>query len=314
MNTVRLFTGSEGDIWGTNMVTNSANDAWADNLESLLTTLDSSGLKCVFFTLGDPWGGQLGISDIRSIMDLTTAKSYIDKLAGNNKLHHNFVTDPRILYWSVGNEVNIGTAVSSTTATLNSQGTWIIQMCDYIRSKGGKVAVPSPSVNTAIVDGLTDNTLFKWTEPLLRGHVDYLEYHFYGIWELGRHYSLGNQQYDWTGWKANMQQILKTMISERGDFSINNVVIGEFGLWRGTGTDSGLTNWYFSDTNRRDYYNNMFQAINSAGILNIGFHMSFDEVISDGSLAYPTMPYPVIDPTGEPYPYAADIIRQNFAP
>ena len=40
-------------------------------------------------------------------MNINTVKSMIDKLAGNNALGHNFITDPRIIAWAVGNEVSL---------------------------------------------------------------------------------------------------------------------------------------------------------------------------------------------------------------
>lgn len=44
------------------------------------------------------------------------------------------------------------------------------------------------------------------------------------------------------------------MIDNRGNFSADHIIRGEFAMWRGTGTDMGLTNWYFSDVNRMDCY------------------------------------------------------------
>jgi hypothetical protein len=316
MNVVRLQMGSEGDIWRINMVNNAANDAWADHLESLLATIDSMGLKCYFYTLGCPWGGELGIKDPiygQTPMEINLAKTYIDKLAGDNKLNHNFITDPRILVWSVGNEATIATAASTTSITLNSNGNWIIQMCDYIRSKGGKTVVPSPYVDTRAIDGNSINKDFRWSEPLLRGHVDYLEAHIYGVWELVNHHSLGNQQYDWSGWKTEMQGILQnSMINTRGTFSIDQLILGEWGMWRGTGSDAGLNNWYFSDANRRDFYTYYFQAIESVGLRNTCFHYSVEE--EDGNGGFATgMNWGAIDFNGQAYPYVVDIIRQNHA-
>lgn len=316
VNVVRLMMGSEGDIFGINMVNYAANDAWADHLEYLLVTIDSMGLKCYFYTLGCPWGGELGIKDPiydQTPMNINLAKTYIDKLAGNNKLGHNFITDPRILVWSVGNEATIAIASSPTSVTLTSNGNWIIQMADYIRSKGGKVVVPSPYVDTRAIDGDPINIAFRWSEPLLRGHVDYLEAHIYGVWELVNHHSLGNQQYDWAGWKAEMQGVLQTkLISNRGSFSVDQISLGEFGIWRGTGSDSGLTNWYFSDVNRRDYYTYYFQAIEAVGLRNVCFHYSFEEKDGSGGLAT-GMNWGAIDFNGQPYAYAANVIKQNYA-
>lgn len=321
INTIRIQGGSEGNVWGTNMVTNAENDSWADNLDSLLTTIDAMGFKAAFFTLGSAWGNHLGINEpIVSIiqqdmqpMEVEIAKTYIDKLAGNNKLQHNFITDPRIAYWSVANEVFLGTYIDQSTFVPSSNYDWVIQMCDYIRSKNGKVVVASPVVDTTAIDGWHYNTDFQWTVPLLSGHVDYVERHFYGLYELANYYYLGNQQYNWTAWKTYMQSQLQNMIYYRGEFSLNQVILGEFGMWRGTGSDIGLTNWYFSDENIKDYYTAIFQVIEEVGFLNVGFHCSFAEKKANGTMANTGSPFGVIDPDGQPYPYAADIIKQNFA-
>lgn len=174
VNTVRLFEGCEGDVWGINMVTNAANDSWADNLLGLLNTIGSLGLKCYFYSLGDKWGGELGIQDPSGMlgtnppMNITLAESYIDKLAGDNKLNYNFLNDPRIVVWSVGNEATIGTVSQTGNVTTNANYQWIIQMCGYIRSKGGKVVVPSPVVNAIAYDNKSWDTEFRWTVPLPR--------------------------------------------------------------------------------------------------------------------------------------------------
>ena len=314
-NTLRFMCGGEGDVWRINMVQNP--NTWAANLESLLQAVDNAGLKCYFYTLGDVWGGELGIIDTGStFMDITLAKTYIDKLAGNNSLNHNFITDPRIAMWSVANEAMIGTVSSSGVVTTNSNYQWIIQMCDYIGSKGGKVVVPSPRVT---VNGDDWNSDFKYTEPLLRGHVDYLEAHRYGIWDLATYCSLGNQQYNWTEWKNIMQEQLQAMSDYRGDFSMQKIILGEFGIWRGTGSDQGLTNWTFTDQNRVDYYTNMFQAINNVGLENVCFHYSIEENAYYGSTEFCRygMISPVPDgihftgPSGQTYP-GCEVIEENF--
>ena len=132
--------------------------------------------------MGTPWGTDFGIPDGRGgvgIISIDTAKSYIDKLAGNNALGHNFITDPRIIAWSIGNEVTVGTKYSNGAVTTNSEYWYLIQLHDYIRSKGGKTIANSP-----ILDATAYNGNNWWldtidTVPLFEGHADYFEIHSY---------------------------------------------------------------------------------------------------------------------------------------
>jgi hypothetical protein len=309
LNTLRLQCGGEGDVWGINMINNP--NTWATNLESLLNEVGNASLRCYFYSLGDPWGGELGINDqatnISATISITQAESYIDKLAGNNSLNHNFITDPRIALWSVSNEVDFG-----NPAAPNSNYYWTIQMCDYIRSKGGAVTVPYPRIN-----GGWDQ-YFQQVEPMLQGHVDYLETHVYGIYQLGTQYSLGNNQYDWAGWDTYLKGALSNIVTYRGTFDMNHIIIGEFGIWRGTGTDAGLTLYNFTDQNRVDYYTNYFNAINQLGFKNVCFHYSIEENAQyySGYCRY-GMVTPIPDgthftgPAGQPYP-GCEVIEANF--
>ncbi len=306
LNTLRFQMGGEGDVWHINM--KQYPTTWAANLESLLNEVGNASLRCYFYSLGDPWGGELGINDqaanISSTIGIASAESLIDELAGNNSLNHDFITDPRIALWSVGNEANFGSSSSP-----NSNYYWVIQMCDYIRSKGGVVDVPSP-----IVDGQ-----YCTGESLLAGHVDYLEMHQYGIWQLSIQFSLGNSQYNWTEWESWLQSDLATSIADIGSFDLNHVILGEFGIWRGSGSDMGLTNYTFADQNRVDYYASYFQAVNAVGFKNICFHYSIEENSQYGNPEFCRygMITPVPDgihftgPAGQAYP-GCDVIKANF--
>jgi hypothetical protein len=312
VNTLRLYCGGNGDVWHINMVNNPS--TWAVNLESLLETVDNAGFKCYFFSLGDPWGGELGINDPTYLtttpMALNLAKTYIDKLAGNNSLKHNFIADPRIVMWSVGDEVDFGNPASP-----NSNYYWVIDMCDYIRSYGGKTTVPYARLN-----GGWDDSYLAQTEPMLVGHVDYLETHLYGIWQLATEFSLGNNQYNWAGWKSWLEGALQKTMTSRGSFSVDQLLLGEFGLWRGSGTDDGLTAYSFTDQNRIDYYTNYFAALREVGLKNACFHDSIEQ-----NSQYSTNHYcrygmitPVPDgthftgPAGQSYS-GATVIKTNFS-
>jgi hypothetical protein len=72
--------------------------------------------------------------------------------------------------------------------------------------------------------------------------VDYLEAHYYKEWELVTYYSNGDGTYDWTGFQAFYETLLmETMVTVRGSFPLENVLLGEFGMWLGSGSDVGVT-------------------------------------------------------------------------
>lgn len=309
LNVMRFFSGGNGDVFHTNMVTNP--NTWHTNLTNLLNLVGDAGMRCTYYCLGDEWGGGYGIRDpsYPGYMDINTAKTYIDKLAGDNPLGYNFITDPRIYVWSVSNEVNLGTG-TSTSFTPNAECAWTIEMCDHIRSKGGKVVVPYARANDSW------EGCFEETEPILRGHVDYLETHQYGIWHLVNLFKTPTG-YNWSAWENWMHLVLSDDVNNLGSFPLDKMILGEFGLWRGSGTQMGLTNYTFTDQDRLDYYTHAFNVINDLGIKNVLFHYSLEENSQywDGYCRY-GMITPVPDgthftgPAGQPYP-GASIIRAN---
>jgi len=296
INELRCFVGMEGDVWGLDMNTHTN---WAQNLDAFLTLASSHNVKVVFYELGTQWGGMLGIipPTAGTPTPIASAKLMIDKLAGNNALNHDFITDSRIGYWSISNEVDFGDPASP-----NAAYTWTIQMCDYIRSKGGKVAVPYPRINGGW------EQYFNKIEPLLRGHVDYLETHVYEIWQLANYYSLGNNQYNWAGWKATTKSALQNIMTYRGSFDMEHLIIGEFGIWRDTGSDAGLTNYVFTGDNRRDYYTNFFNAFNELGLKNWCIHDLFVERNRAAGFAN----YGVVNSNGQWFPYLENIIKAQI--
>ena len=155
LNTVRVTSGGFGDCRGLNMVDNSA--TWAQHLEDALTTATGlnrfgsgtpTGISKVWWqSMGNPWGTDFGIfsgqgttSDYpclvsnqgKTVTSLVTTyektngypttKSYLDKLAGNNYLGPQFLTDPRILGWSPFNEGGMGNGIVTLTDGLLQYG------------------------------------------------------------------------------------------------------------------------------------------------------------------------------------------------
>ena len=100
---------------------------------------------------------------------MSQCKTLINELAGQNSLHHNFITDPRIYAWSVGNEIDVG---NPTTYS------WCIQILDYIRADGGKAYISTPINSTVSSDWMTSIDL-NYIDPAISGHVDYLSFNYY---------------------------------------------------------------------------------------------------------------------------------------
>jgi hypothetical protein len=284
LNTIRLTNGGEGGVWGTNMI-NNAN--WASNFEALLDAVCVNGLKAYYQSLSNGYGCEFGIREpfVSNPMPIDEALLCIEKLAGDtsdstygsetihgNNLGKNFIQDLRIPMWSVANEVDFSNS-------WNVQ--WVLAVCDRIKSYGGKTVVPSPHYGS----DWTSN--FAWQRSILGeygDHVDYLEIHMYGDWELEHYYTITQStptsqgSYDWNGWKTFMtDQLRSRTVDERGTFPIDHLYLGEFGIWRGyVGTDMSGDS-YYTDQDRKNYYTYYLQAIKDAGIVNVAFFTSFEE-------------------------------------
>lgn len=293
INTICVWGGINGDIAHFNI--NNYPNEWAQNLNNFLSAADQNGIKVYFGQLGNAYGTLFGIvspgdtgSGPYSATPLAQAEAMIDRLAGINSLGHNFINDSRVVGWRTSNEVDI-----SNSTVLN----WNLQLCDYIRSKGGKVWLSSP-----YFAGAND---FSLTEPLLQGHVDYLETHKYLIPQFissGMNYAT---YYDvWNSILMSEEQSL-------GNFSPSEVILGEFGIWNGIGSDMGLTNVTFTDAERAVYYQAVFDAAAAAGIQNIMLFKFFAQKDSDGAVLAPN--YGVVDANGSFYPYILNIIQNAYS-
>jgi len=289
LNLLRIFGGVEGDVYGLYPPRNP--DTWAQVLDDFLTQADAHGCKVVFFEMGGGWQTLFGLEP--NITPLSECFDFIDQLAGDNNLGHNFLTDPRILGWSVANEVDL---------TDPSMYNWCIQVADYIRSKGGKAWLASPRG----AGGWFYGEDFHVTEPILRGHADYLERHYYA------HQLVKDNPSDpYSAVYSFYRQVLQThMIDGRGSFSMDQLILGEFGIWRGTATGEGVTNTY-SDWERREYYRAVFDAARDVGIKNIIFHDLFAQ-INPKTNSYLSPMYSVVDTDGTYFPLVADVIKEAY--
>lgn len=304
VNTIRVWGGVESDITGLQMHGPYANPNWAQHLEAFLSEATSHGIKVYFDTLGSSWYTLFNIvsppggAGPAPATPIDEAKPLIDQLAGDNALGHDFITDPRVIGWCTANEVDI-----SNPEVLD----WNIQMLDYIRGKGGKAWIRNPWASVA--GPYWKSCDFHVTEPLLRGHVDFLELHEYECedWKIYHGYPSYEQYYNY--WVGLLQ---KYMIDGCGKYTIDQLILGEFGIWRGpeVGYDGNTYDW--SDQDRETYYKVVFNAAKDVGIKNVCLHDFFSQ------LTYPWTEYErpnwgIVDiHTKDYYPLVADVIREAY--
>lgn len=304
-NVIRISGGIEGDLHHINISRYPAE--WAQNLNAFLSDVPK-GMQVYFHELGRNWGTLLGIISPGDLpggpyppTPIDEAKTMIDQLAGNNALNHDFITDPRILGWTVSNENDIGDPTVYD---------WNIQIADYIRSKGGKAWLAHPR-DSRISGSWAEQSDFHVTEPLLRGHVDYLEFHRYMVEVARRAQEAGTDVYS-AVYEATLPELRTRMINGRGTMPIENLILGEFGIWRGYGADVGVTAT-FSDENRRDYYKATLDAARDVGLPNISFHDCFAQK-SVGTGEYLVPMWSVVDVDGTYFPLVADVIKAAYTP
>jgi hypothetical protein len=313
VNALRLSAGGYGDFWQFNPV--DFPSTWAQNLESLLELVDSNGFKCYWQGMGSEWSDNFGVDTNGCIgnvknpslvsgqshagqsgwvfdnftdaapanvywrYDLTTAyekangypttKAHIDKLAGNNSLGHNFIADPRILCWVPVMEGSIGYGAGDPNYD------WAIATMDYIHSKGGKTNCGEALLGPI---GNWDMWFADWAS-LVYGHADYLETHDYPI----QTFANGGRTVQ-AAYNAFYSELQRQM-NGRGSFRPDQLILGEFGIWRGVGkgSDSGLD---FSEQDISNYCAGALQAASDLGYTWTSPFVAFHEQVAYNSAPY----------------------------
>lgn len=261
---------------------------WAFNLDNLLDEVSSHGVQTSFIQMGTRYRTLLGIR--YEDTTITEAKAMIDKLAGANNIGRNFITDSRVWCWIVHDEPNLEDI---------PRRNWIIAVSDYIRLLGGKTGVAHPRLGSK---GWFEGTRSKWTEPILRGHVDYLIYHIYRTADFMR-----NPTYD--AFYAYQKALVDDYVSGRGSYNIDQIIINAYGIWMGSGSGQGFTG-SIPDDLREIYYRATLAAINDGLVEKSSFYFLFQDksgggygiVLREGTK---TAPYEVIKShyvTGSPPP------------
>jgi hypothetical protein len=248
---------------------------WARNLDNFLGNASAHSIKVLFYAMGAKYGDTINLFGIIPYgtyggVDISTAEGMIDQLAGANSLSHNFITDSRIYGWSVSNEQDM--SVSGATA-------WNIAILDYIRALGGKAWVSAPYNSTA-----GDYLTASQTVALFGTHIDMLEFHYYGEYEYYHNYA------NTTASLNSIQSYFQSLMTEDLSTTLGNkVLIGEFGCWRGTGSNEGLTSVTFNDLDRMNVYGLMLNASRTSGVPNVCFFYAFGrtEVSPDYGIVKP---------------------------
>lgn len=279
LNTITLRGGGYGNIFKINMI---INENWANNLDSILSDMASHGLKTSFIQLATSYDTLLGIR--YPDVPIDQAKAMIDELAGDNCLGHNFIADPRIWVWIVKDEPNL-----EDTNLRN----WCIQVCDYIRGKGGKAGIAHPRIGSL---GWYEGTMSKHVEPILSGHVDYLIYHLFRTAPF-----MENPTYE--AFKAYQKDKIERYIEGKGSFSVNQIVLNEWGIWSGGGSGQGYTG-DVTEAQREIYYRATFDAMKASGIINTSFYQLFDDKAPQN--------YGIVEIDGTKHP-AFNVVKENYS-
>jgi hypothetical protein len=258
INYVTFNSGGEGYPFDIHMTRHPT--TWASNLNSLLTQMTANGVQTSFIALGSVWDEFLGIH--YPTVNIAQAKSMIDQLAGDNALGHDFITDPRVWCWIVDDEIDLD------DAGLKS---WCLDLCDYIRGKGGKAAIAYPRVGSM---GWEAGTRSQVVEPILRGHVDYLIYHAYYTSQY-----MGDPTYD--AWYTFQNDKFTDYLSGIGDFLPTQVFLNAWGIWTGSGSGQGYTG-VVTEAQQQTYYSATMDAAEDAGIVNIAFYYLFESYNQGG--------------------------------
>jgi hypothetical protein len=301
VNTISVRGGAEGDIWGWNI--NSKPATWASSLDNFLNLANNHGIKVIFTQIGDEYGTMFGIQCPEPPRGITgtpiaQAKSMIDKLAGNNALNRNFLNDNRVSAWSPAGEVDLQNSLTRD---------WVLQMLDYMRSKGATVYVGSPRNTAYSPDWMTSTTL-QAVMPILEGHVDFVEIHDYRLYEVGNAKNAGQDIY--TATYNIFKQDMQTMINGRGSLPLNRIILGEFGMWHGYDDGSGIAfPITFTEADRGAYYHAVYQVCSDLGIDNIFNYLGFAQKNQDGSYQ---RRYEIVDSGGVYFTQCTNILKQYY--
>lgn len=153
----------------------------------------------------DPWA-----FNIRPELGINDAKAKVDALENAGVLKH-----PAVPLWIISNECWYLNDLDSYGGLTLLE--WHLQLADYMRNKGVKVALGFPSINHG-------ETTPSDVLPLFRDHVDYIIFHWYSYGAFSTIYS-------------SLLNTINTYKQNLGPVPSSNLLIGEIGVQRSEATE-----------------------------------------------------------------------------
>ena len=284
---LRSMSGKSGNVANINI----RDDAdWAQNLKDLISKFKANGLMFTMHEMGTPWKAAFGIvapyfnyrptGNLGGVpTPIPEALEMVDQLGGDNDLSHNFLTDLTIPYWQVINEAPL-----SNPDVRN----WTASVADRIRGHGGKVTGSLKGDSVPYAD-------FRPVIDFAEDHFDYLQAHEYFYYpetlDLLEAEGTSAEIYQ-TVYNKAIERI-GLMLSTRGSFPVDRIIIGEWGIKHGEFKPPGVNKTYqVTDKQQADYIAAVFDAMKEMGFRNQYYHLVFDD---------PTETWGIVDPTGLPH-------------
>ena len=274
MNCIQFTGGPEGNFWHVQLNENhpygrTYNSDWAENLEAFLAKAASYGIKVVMHGMGSYYGTCLGFvppmynynpndpdGNPLKYISLTEAERLLDKLAGDNSLGHNFLTDPRVAWWSPINEARMN---------LDYVKDWTVNLLRMIKERGGKTSV-------CINDGAHPySESFPYIIPIIGNYIDYLQAHCYNDACIHACTDGGSGVDMYPLAYAEFAHDFEAMMAGRGSFRKDQVMLTEFGCGHGTYSWHGGTDT-LTKQQQADYIKAAFDAAKAYGIENVFYH------------------------------------------
>lgn len=272
INVIRVSGGGEGDVAHFN-IENYPNE-WAYNLEEFLSIADNYNIQITFHTIGNSWGTLFGPHPPEPGIvgtPINETITILEKLAGDNPLNHNFISDRRIHSWCIANEIDL-----SNEDSLN----WCVTISDYIREKGGKTFISGPYYNNESRTWL-ENMDLKLIKPLIDDHVDFYSIHYYNIGIVQEMQENNESVYDniYEHFTYNMNNLF---LNPKYNISNERIIIGEFGIYHGYGIWGGEMYYNLTEKSVSDYYKAIYQGCLDLGIKRVFNYNMFSEINQDG--------------------------------
>jgi len=268
INVIQIAGGTAGNVLHVQMNENhpygrAYDSDWAQNLEKFLAKADSYGIKVVFHDMGSIYGNLMGIvapmghyTRLDNYTSIEDSLLLIDKLGGNNELGKNFISDPRIAFWSPINEARLDCV---------DVRDWTIAVLRRIKHYGGKTSVCVNDGEHRYVDS------FPYIIPWIGDYVDFLQAHRYQVETVQNVCSKGSSANMYVPIYEAYSRDFESMVEGKGSFSIDQVMLTEFGCGNGAWEELGR-NITTTEHQQADYLRAVFDACEKYGITKVFYH------------------------------------------